>query len=70
MKLEHKFSNFSCEQIFEKTKSMSVWTIINIFHNNKQKLTNDDVCEEQIRDFNNLERLLDSHKKLITCQIC
>ena len=51
MKLEYKFSNFSCEQFFEKIKSMSIWTIINIFYNNKQKLTNEGVSEEQIRDF-------------------
>ena len=53
MKLEYKFSNFSCEQFFEKIKSMSIRTIINIFYNNKQKLTNEGVSEEQIRDFKN-----------------
>ena len=43
-------SNFSCEQLFKKSKSMSVQTIINIFYN-KQKITNKGVRDEQIRDF-------------------
>ena len=51
MKLEYESADFSCEQHFKKSKSMSIWTIINIFCNNKQKITNDGVREEQIRDF-------------------
>ena len=51
MKLDHGPADFFCGQHFKKSKSMSLRTIINIFNNNKQKITNQDVLEEQIRDF-------------------
>ena len=51
MKLEYLLANFTCEQHFKNSKSVSVRTIINIFYNNKQELTNKGVREEQIRDF-------------------
>ena len=51
MKLEYGPDDFSCEQHFKQSKAMSVRTITNIFYNNKQKIINQGVREEQIRDF-------------------
>ena len=51
MKLEYGPDDFSCEQHFKQSKSMFVRTITNIFYNNKQKIINQGVREEQIRDF-------------------
>ena len=51
MKLEYLLANFTCEQHFKNSESVSVRTIINIFYNNKQEITNKGVREEQIRDF-------------------
>ena len=51
MKLDYGPTDFFCGQHFKKSKSMSLRKIINIFNNNKQKITNQDVREEQIRDF-------------------
>ena len=45
MKLEYGSADFSCEQYFKKSKSISVRTIINIFYCNKQKITNEGVRE-------------------------
>ena len=68
MNLKYGSANFSCEQHFKKSKLMSVWTIINIFYNNKQNITNEGVREEQIRNFKKRQlekRQLDSHIKVI-----
>ena len=43
MKLEYEPADFSCEQHFNESKSMSVRTIINTFCNNKQKIINEGV---------------------------
>ena len=51
IKLECGFADFSCQQHFKKSRSMSVRTVINIFCNNKHKITNEGVPEEQNRDF-------------------
>ena len=51
MKIEYGSADFSCEQHFKNSKPMSIRTIINIFYNNKQKITNKGVREEQIQDF-------------------
>ena len=51
MKLEYGPDDFSCEQHFKQSKAMSVRTITNIFYNNNQKIINQGVREEQIRDF-------------------
>ena len=51
MKLYYGPADFYCGQHFKKSKSVPLRTIISIFNNNKQKITNQDVREEQIRDF-------------------
>ena len=48
MKLEYRTADFSCEQHFKKSTSISVWIIINIIYNKKQKITNGGVRNEQI----------------------
>ena len=47
-KLEYRTADFSCEQHFKKSTSISVWIIINIIYNKKQKITNGGVRKEQI----------------------
>ena len=47
---------------------MTARTIINIFYNNEQKITNESGCEEQIWGFKERQlekQQLDSHKKLV-----
>ena len=58
IKLEYGSADFSSEQLFKKSKSMSVQTIINIVYK-KHKITNKGVRGKQIRDFK--KRQLEKH---------
>ena len=59
---------FLVNNFLKESKSMTARTIINIFYNNEQKITNERGCEEQIWGFKEQQlekQQLDSHKKLI-----
>ena len=47
----NKVVNFTRENHEEWAVRFSMWACVNIFHNNKQKITNESVRKDQIKDF-------------------
>ena len=47
---------FSCEEHARKVKKIDISIIINIFYNNKQKITTDSVRKQQVTDFKARQR--------------
>ena len=54
--LQSNCINFTCMQQEQWGKKFTIWTVVNLFYNNKQKKVNDFVQKEQVTDFKKRQR--------------